>query len=55
MDRQFRDAHWNTTCAADGVIGIWNINFLNAWNLSVSPYSQSLCHLPTTRSSSTWN
>ncbi|MES2772144.1 MAG: glucose-6-phosphate isomerase [Pseudomonadota bacterium] len=28
------------------LIGIWNINFLNAGNLSISPYSQSLHYLP---------
>lgn len=28
------------------LIGIWNINFLRAWNLSISPYSQSLHYLP---------
>lgn len=28
------------------MIGIWNINFLKAGNLSISPYSQSLQYLP---------
>lgn len=47
MDRQFRDAPLEHNLPLlMALIGIWNINFLNAWNLSVSPYSQSLCHLP---------
>lgn len=47
MDRHFADAppadNWPLLAA---LLGIWNINFLGAGNLSVSPYSQSLHYLP---------
>lgn len=47
MDKHFRDAptHANIPLLM-ALIGIWNINFLGAWNLSVSPYSQSLRAFP---------
>jgi glucose-6-phosphate isomerase len=47
MDRHFREAPAERNLPLlMALIGIWNINFLGAWNLSISPYSQSLRCLP---------
>ncbi|MDQ5904744.1 MAG: glucose-6-phosphate isomerase [Pseudomonadota bacterium] len=47
MDRHFRSAPAERNLPLlMALIGIWNINFLGAWNLSISPYSQSLRYLP---------
>lgn len=47
MDRHFRSAPAERNLPMlMALIGIWNINFLGAWNLSISPYSQSLRFLP---------
>jgi glucose-6-phosphate isomerase len=47
MDRHFREAPVERNLPLlMALIGIWNINFLGAWNLSISPYSQSLRFLP---------
>ena len=47
MDRHFADAPpLDNLPMLMALIGIWNINFLGAGNLSVSPYSQSLHYLP---------
>ena len=47
MDRHFRSAPAERNLPMlMALIGIWNINFLGAWNLSISPYSQSLRYLP---------
>jgi glucose-6-phosphate isomerase len=47
MDRHFREAPVERNLPLlMALIGIWNINFLGAWNLSISPYSQSLRLLP---------
>ncbi|MFA7290806.1 MAG: glucose-6-phosphate isomerase [Rhodocyclaceae bacterium] len=47
MDTHFRTAPTERNLPLlMALIGIWNINFLDAWNLSISPYSQSLRYLP---------
>ncbi|MBI2306840.1 MAG: glucose-6-phosphate isomerase [Rhodocyclales bacterium] len=47
MDRHFREAPTERNLPLlMALIGIWNIDFLGAWNLSISPYSQSLRWLP---------
>jgi glucose-6-phosphate isomerase len=47
MDTHFRTAPTERNLPLlMALIGIWNINFLGAWNLSISPYSQSLRFLP---------
>ncbi len=47
MDKHFRDAPaLQNIPLLMALIGIWNINFLGAWNLSISPYSQSLRAFP---------
>jgi len=47
MDKHFRDAPTERNIPLlMALIGIWNINFLGAWNLSISPYSQSLRYFP---------
>ncbi|HEX5804099.1 MAG TPA: glucose-6-phosphate isomerase [Azospira sp.] len=47
MDRHFREAPPERNLPLlMALIGLWNINFLGAWNLSISPYSQSLRWLP---------
>ncbi|MDX9707209.1 MAG: glucose-6-phosphate isomerase, partial [Azospira sp.] len=47
MDRHFREAPVERNLPLlMALIGIWNIDFLGAWNLSISPYSQSLRWLP---------
>ena len=47
MDRHFREAPTRENIPLlMALLGIWNINFLGAWNLSVSPYSQSLRAFP---------
>jgi len=47
MDRHFREAPAERNLPLlMALLGIWNINFLGAWNLSISPYSQSLRWLP---------
>ncbi|MBK9444896.1 MAG: glucose-6-phosphate isomerase [Betaproteobacteria bacterium] len=47
MDKHFRTAPIEQNLPMlMALIGIWNINFLGAWNLSISPYSQSLRYLP---------
>jgi glucose-6-phosphate isomerase len=47
MDQHFREAPVERNLPLlMALIGIWNINFLGAWNLSISPYSQSLRFLP---------
>lgn len=47
MDLHFRDAPLaDNLPVLMALIGVWNINFLGAGNLSISPYSQSLHFLP---------
>jgi glucose-6-phosphate isomerase len=47
MDKHFRETPVERNLPLlMALIGIWNINFLGAWNLSISPYSQSLRYLP---------
>jgi len=47
MDNHFRDAPTERNVPLlMALIGIWNINFLAAQSLSISPYSQSLRYLP---------
>ncbi|MBW7902315.1 MAG: glucose-6-phosphate isomerase [Rhodocyclaceae bacterium] len=47
MDRHFREAPVERNLPLlMALIGLWNINFLGATNLSISPYSQSLRWLP---------
>ncbi len=47
MDKHFRDAPTlQNMPLLMALLGIWNINFLGAWNLSISPYSQSLRSFP---------
>ncbi|MFC5301536.1 glucose-6-phosphate isomerase [Azospira restricta] len=47
MDRHFRDAPTERNLPLlMALLGIWNIDFLGAWNLSISPYTQSLRWLP---------
>ncbi len=47
MDRHFREAPAERNLPLlMALIGLWNIDFLGAWNLSISPYSQSLRWLP---------
>jgi len=47
MDRHFREAPAERNLPLlMALLGIWNIDFLGAWNLSISPYSQSLRWLP---------
>ncbi|MFZ2855400.1 MAG: glucose-6-phosphate isomerase [Rhodocyclaceae bacterium] len=47
LDEHFRSAPTDENLPQlMALIGIWNINFLGAGNLSISPYSQSLHFLP---------
>ena len=47
MDNHFRDAPTERNIPLlMALIGTWNINLLGAWNLSISPYSQSLRYFP---------
>jgi glucose-6-phosphate isomerase len=47
LDEHFRSAPADKNLPIlMALIGIWNINFLSAGNLSISPYSQSLHFLP---------
>jgi len=47
MDAHFREAPLAENLPVlMALIGVWNINFLGAGNLSISPYSQSLHFLP---------